>query len=111
MAATGNSDGRSRVGTQSTPAAVNCNSRSLRISGISSDRNSFDVSWDTPKSTSLTLDLIQPKTGGNGALGAELWFAARIVYLPLYVLGVPWLRSIVYGVSLAGLVLMLVRLL
>src|SRR5215471_9573803 len=44
LAATGNSHGRSRVGTQSTPAAVNCNSRALRINGISSGRNSFDVS-------------------------------------------------------------------
>ena len=51
------------------------------------------------------------KTGGTGALGAELWFAGRIVYLPLYVLGVPWLRTLAYGVSLAGLVMMLTRLL
>jgi len=46
LAATGNSHGKSRVGTQSTPAAVNCNSRALRISGISSGRSSFDVSWE-----------------------------------------------------------------
>jgi len=51
------------------------------------------------------------KTGGTGALGAELWFGARIAYLPLYLLGVPWLRSAAYGLSLAGLVMMLVRLL
>src|SRR6516165_1923229 len=50
LAATGNSDGRSRVGTQSTPAAVNCNSRALRIGGILSGRSSFDVSWDSTAS-------------------------------------------------------------
>ena len=65
-----------------------------------------------PAFIALALALsVAGKTGGNGTLGAELWFAARIAYLPLYLLGVPWLRSIVYGVSLAGLVLMLVRLL
>jgi uncharacterized MAPEG superfamily protein len=51
------------------------------------------------------------KTDGNGALGAWLWFAARIAYLPLYLLGVPWLRTLAYGASLAGLVMMVARLL
>jgi uncharacterized MAPEG superfamily protein len=54
--------------------------------------------------------LVASKTGGAGTLGAELWFAARVVYLPLYLLGVPWLRSVAFGVSLAGLVLMLIQL-
>jgi uncharacterized MAPEG superfamily protein len=51
------------------------------------------------------------QSGGSGALGALLWFGARIVYLPLYLLGVPWLRTVAYGVSLGGLILMLMRLL
>jgi uncharacterized MAPEG superfamily protein len=51
-------------------------------------------------------------TGRNGSMadtGAWLWFGARIVYIPLYLAGVPWLRSLAYGVSLVGLVLMLAR--
>jgi uncharacterized MAPEG superfamily protein len=60
----------------------------------------------------LALSLVHAdKIGGSGTLGAELWFGARIVYLPLYLLGVPWLRTLSYGVSLVGLVMMLVRLL
>ena len=51
------------------------------------------------------------KTGGNGTLGAWLWFGARVAYLPLYLLGIPWLRSLAYGVSLVGLLMMLGRLL
>jgi uncharacterized MAPEG superfamily protein len=39
-----------------------------------------------------------------------MWFAGRVVYLPLYLLGVPWLRSAAYGVSLVGLILMFMRL-
>ena len=54
--------------------------------------------------------LVSGKTGGNGALGAWMWFGARIAYLPLYLLGVPWLRSAAFGLSLAGLVLMFTRL-
>jgi uncharacterized MAPEG superfamily protein len=65
-----------------------------------------------PAFIALALGLAHAdKTGGAGALGAELWFAARVAYLPLYVLGVPWLRSVAFGVSLAGLAMMLVRLL
>jgi hypothetical protein len=47
LAAISNSRGKSRIGTQSTPPAVNCSSRAFRISGISSGRNSFDVSSDS----------------------------------------------------------------
>jgi uncharacterized MAPEG superfamily protein len=65
-----------------------------------------------PAFIALALGLaVTSHTGGNGALGACVWFVARIVYLPLYVFGVPWLRTVVYGVSLAGLFLMLTRLL
>lgn len=51
------------------------------------------------------------RTGGVGETGAWLWFAARVVYMPLYVLGVPWLRTLAYGASLVGLVMMLSRVL
>ncbi len=65
-----------------------------------------------PAFIALALGLVAAsKTGGTGALGAEMWFAARIVYLPLYLFGVPWLRTLAYGVSLIGLILMLTRLL
>ena len=64
-----------------------------------------------PAFIALALALaVTGKTGGLGATGAWLWFAARIVYLGLYAAGVPVLRTIVWFVSLLGLVLMLVRL-
>jgi uncharacterized MAPEG superfamily protein len=49
--------------------------------------------------------------GGLSAWGAGIWFVARIVYLPLYVFGVPYVRSLVFGASMVGLILMLVALL
>lgn|SRR5690606_11017458 len=42
--------------------------------------------------------------------GAALYFVARVVYVPLYALGVPVLRSLVWLVSLAGLVMVLAAL-
>jgi uncharacterized MAPEG superfamily protein len=38
--------------------------------------------------------------------GAVLWFVARLVYLPLYLGGVFMIRSLVWIVSLVGLMLM-----
>jgi uncharacterized MAPEG superfamily protein len=39
------------------------------------------------------------------AIGACLWIGARIVYLPLYGAGVPYLRTLAWAVSLAGIVM------
>lgn len=44
------------------------------------------------------------------ALGAAMWFWARVVYVPAYICGVPLLRSIAWFVSIAGLIIMLLPL-
>ncbi|EZP57287.1 MAPEG family protein [Sphingomonas sp. RIT328] len=49
------------------------------------------------------------QTGGLGAIGALVWLIARIVYIPLYLLGVPYVRSLVWVVAMLGLLLMLIR--
>jgi uncharacterized MAPEG superfamily protein len=41
------------------------------------------------------------------AIGAWLWLGARVAYLPLYALGVPYLRSLAWGAALVGLILVL----
>ena len=43
-------------------------------------------------------------------IGACLYFFGRLVYLPLYALGVPYIRSLVWLVSLAGLVMVIAAL-
>jgi uncharacterized MAPEG superfamily protein len=37
------------------------------------------------------------------ALGAQLYFWARAAYLPIYLVGVPYLRTVVWAVSLWGM--------
>jgi uncharacterized MAPEG superfamily protein len=46
-------------------------------------------------------------TDSTTALGAWLWLGGRVAYLPLYALGVPVVRSLAWGVSLIGIVLVL----
>ncbi len=48
---------------------------------------------------------------GRTVLGAQLYFWARVIYLPLYAFGVPQVRSLVWLVSLAGLLLIVIALL
>ncbi|MFP7722712.1 MAPEG family protein [Lysobacter sp. A3-1-A15] len=38
------------------------------------------------------------------ALGAQLYFWARVAYIPLYAAGVPYLRSVAWAVSLWGII-------
>lgn len=43
-------------------------------------------------------------------LGAQLFFWARAAYAVIYVLGIPWLRTGAWGVSVVGLVLIFLQL-
>jgi uncharacterized MAPEG superfamily protein len=53
-------------------------------------------------------------TGYTGywlVLGVQLYFWARLAYLPIYAAGVPWLRTLTWAVSILGIVMVLVALL
>ncbi len=50
------------------------------------------------------------KTGELGAIGAQIWFWARVAYILVFAAGIPFLRTGVWTVSMAGLVLMFIRL-
>jgi uncharacterized MAPEG superfamily protein len=51
--------------------------------------------------------VIAGRTSPTTALGGWIWLGARVVYLPLYAAGVPVVRTIVWTVSMAGLVMVL----
>ena len=46
-------------------------------------------------------------TSGTGLVGATVWLVARIVYVPLYLAGIPYIRSLVWLISIAGLLMMM----
>lgn len=54
----------------------------------------------------LALVLSERATAST-ALGAQLYFWSRVVYVPLYAAGVPYLRTLVWGVGIWGLLQML----
>jgi uncharacterized MAPEG superfamily protein len=49
--------------------------------------------------------------GAEALLGAQLFLAARLIYLPVYLVGIPILRSLVWGVGVAGKAMMVLALL
>ena len=55
----------------------------------------------------LLIDGLFPISSSVTVWGAALWLGARIVYLPLYAAGVPMIRSLVWCVSLLGILMLL----
>ncbi len=67
----------------------------------------FQETYPAYLGLALALAIADPQSA-LGKIGALLWLAARIVYLPLYIKGVPYFRTLVWMAALVGLVLMLV---
>lgn len=51
------------------------------------------------------------RTTAHTALGAQIYLWARVAYLPIYIIGIPYLRTAVWAVSLWGLLQVLEALL
>ncbi|MBD8880858.1 MAPEG family protein [Rhodanobacter sp. 7MK24] len=51
------------------------------------------------------------KTGAQTLIGAQIYFWARLAYLPVYVIGIPYLRTVIWIASLWGILQMVEALL
>ena len=70
-------------------------------------RASANLQETYPAFVGLALALaVAGDPSGWGLTGAWTWFACRILYIPLYLAGVPYIRSLVWLGSLAGLLIM-----
>ena len=58
----------------------------------------------------ILLAHVALRESGLTTWGAALFFWGRLVYVPVYALGLAPLRSIVWGVALVGLILVLISL-
>jgi uncharacterized MAPEG superfamily protein len=64
-----------------------------------------------PAFIALALTLAVTELGNaTSALGAAIWFWARVAYIPAYASGIPLVRSVAFFASLAGLVMMILPL-
>jgi uncharacterized MAPEG superfamily protein len=51
--------------------------------------------------------VVAGRTSQWTALGGWIWLGARVVYLPLYAVGIPVIRTAVWTISMVGLVMVL----
>ena len=56
---------------------------------------------------SVILVILLHRQDSGSALGAQLYFWARVVYVPVYALGIAVVRTIVWTVSVIGIVMVL----
>jgi uncharacterized MAPEG superfamily protein len=47
------------------------------------------------------------KSTANSVLGAQIYIWARILYIPAYVFGIPFLRTLIWGASLVGIIMVM----
>jgi uncharacterized MAPEG superfamily protein len=52
---------------------------------------------------------VTSKLDATTALGAQLFFWARVAYAAVYIIGLPWIRTGVWAVSVLGLILIFSR--
>lgn len=50
---------------------------------------------------------VAQRNGDATLLGAQLYLGARVLYVPLYAFGVPLLRTVVWAVSISGLIMII----
>lgn len=61
-----------------------------------------------PAFVALALILtVSERANDTSAMGAAIWFWARIAYIPAYASGIPLIRSLAWFASLAGLGIMI----
>jgi uncharacterized MAPEG superfamily protein len=53
---------------------------------------------------------VSDKTNAMTLLGAQIFLYARIAYAAVYIAGLPWVRTAVWGVSVVGLAIIFVQL-
>ncbi|MDP5070331.1 MAG: MAPEG family protein [Congregibacter sp.] len=61
----------------------------------------------------VPLALVAQLAGSAEAVmtGATIFIGARVAYVPIYIVGIPYLRSLVWAVGIAGLTMMVMPLL
>ena len=58
----------------------------------------------------VLIAVVAGKTNATTLLGAQLFFWARLAYAVIYLIGIPWLRTGVWLVSIVGLLLIFLQL-
>jgi uncharacterized MAPEG superfamily protein len=53
----------------------------------------------------VLIAVVAQKTNSTTAMGAMIFFWARLVYAVIYLVGIPWLRTVAWFVSVIGMIM------
>ena len=101
---------RCRLGYLATSRDKPAEARGVLLRSIDAGRLGNYLENFTPFVAVALALIATQRTGGAGAIGATIWILARIVYLPIYVFGIIYVRTALWVISIVGLVMMLGRL-
>jgi len=59
----------------------------------------------------VLIAVVAQKTNAMTALGALIFFWARLLYAVIYLIGIPWLRTLAWFVSVIGMAMIAIQLL
>ena len=59
----------------------------------------------------VLIAVVAQKTNAMTALGAMIFFWARLLYAVIYLIGIPWLRTLAWAVSVVGMAMIVSALL
>jgi uncharacterized MAPEG superfamily protein len=72
--------------------------------GVKWNASNRDAETKPLTGAAATLAVVLAKQNtAHTALGAQIYFWGRLVYLPVYLIGIPYLRTVVWIISLWGL--------
>ena len=57
--------------------------------------------------TAVVVVTLMNKTNAHTALGAQIYFWSRLIYVPVYAAGIPVVRTVIWTASIIGLVMVL----
>ena len=58
----------------------------------------------------VLVAVVAGRTNAMTLLGAQIFLCARVVYALVYMAGIPWLRTAVWGISVIGLAMIFLQL-
>jgi uncharacterized MAPEG superfamily protein len=58
----------------------------------------------------VLVAVVLGKTNDATLVGAQMFLWARVAYLLIYLVGIPWIRTLAWAVSIAGLIVIFVQL-
>lgn len=58
----------------------------------------------------VLIAVVIEKTNDLTAIGAHTFFWARVLYVPVYAAGIPWFRTLIWFISMVGIVLIAIPL-